>query len=142
MELKFSIQTRIDKPVDGVFRAVADENEICKYFTNKTSGPLAEGQTIIWHWSSYGDHPVTVKRLIPNEKIVLEWKANRDDSYNTEVILSFEPIDEKSTLLKISESGWKENQKGLDSSYDNCSGWQHMASALKMYLQHGIDLRN
>ncbi len=55
--------------------------------------------------------------------------------------MTFEPLGPESTLVKISESGWKENQKGLDSSYDNCQGWMQMSCSLKAYLEYGINLR-
>lgn len=140
MNLHFSIQTKINKPVAEVFEAVVDDKKICGYFTNKTSGPLEEGKTITWHWTNYGDHPVHIKQIIPNQKIVFEWKANRDE-YNTQATLEFKALDENTTMLKITEGGWKTDQNGLESSYDNCSGWQHMASSLKVFLEHGIDLR-
>jgi uncharacterized protein YndB with AHSA1/START domain len=72
--------------------------------------------------------------------ITLEWKA-MDGDYNTKVEMSFESLDPGSTLVKISESGWKETQKGLDSSYGNCQGWMHMLCCLKVYLEHKINLR-
>jgi hypothetical protein len=42
--------------------------------------------------------------------------------YNTRVEMTFEPLDAGSTLARIAESGWRETQKGLDSSYNNCQG--------------------
>ncbi len=44
-------------------------------------------------------------------------------------------------MIKATESGWEEDQKGLELSYQNCSGWQHMMLCLKAYVQHDIDLR-
>jgi hypothetical protein len=55
--------------------------------------------------------------------------------------LEFEPLDEESTLVRISESGWKENQKGLDASYGNCMGWTQMLCCLKVYVEQGKNLR-
>jgi hypothetical protein len=43
--------------------------------------------------------------------------------------------------VKISESGWNENQDELNRSYSNCMGWSQMLSALKAYVEYGINLR-
>ena len=61
--------------------------------------------------------------------------------YNTRVEMTFEPLDAGSTLVRIAESGWREPQKGLDSSYNNCQGWMQMACCLKVYLETGTNLR-
>jgi len=57
------------------------------------------------------------------------------------VEIAFEPLGDNETLVSISESGWPESQKGLDLSYGNCMGWSQMLSALKAYLEYGINLR-
>jgi uncharacterized protein YndB with AHSA1/START domain len=82
-----------------------------------------------------------VKKVVPNELIVFEWEA-ADGGYNTRVEIYFDPLGKDETLVKISESAWKENQRGLDSSYQNCQGWMNMVSCLKAYLEYGINLRN
>ena len=142
MELKFEVQARIQKPVNEVFDAVYNPDKLSQYFTTgSASGPLEEGVTVTWDFADHpGAFPVHVKRVVPNELIVLEWKAS-DGEYNTLVEMKFEPLDQGSTLVRISESGWKENQKGLESSYRNCQGWMHMSCCLKAYIEYGINLR-
>lgn len=79
---------------------------------------------------------------MPNQRIVLEWQAEEEGSgYATRVEMTFEPLDEQSTLVSISEGKWKETQKGLDASYGNCHGWTQMSYSLKAYLEYGINLR-
>ena len=46
-----------------------------------------------------------------------------------------------STLLSISEAGWRTDKDGLRGSHDNCGGWTHIAMCMKAWLEHGIDLR-
>jgi hypothetical protein len=55
--------------------------------------------------------------------------------------MEFEALDAGSTLVRIGESGWRENQEGLDSSYGNCMGWMHMLCCLKVYAEQGTNLR-
>ena len=46
------------------------------------------------------------------------------------------------TLLEITESGWDANQAGLNASYGNCMGWSQFICALKVWIEHGIHLRD
>ena len=36
---------------------------------------------------------------------------------------------------------WRFNEHALESSYGNCMGWTGMQLALKVWLEHGINLR-
>ena len=46
-----------------------------------------------------------------------------------------------STLVRITESGWKETPEGLKASYGNCEGWTSMLCALKVWVEQGVNLR-
>ena len=43
--------------------------------------------------------------------------------------------------LRETNDGLMENQEELNRSYMNCMGWSQMVSALKAYVEYGIDLR-
>ena len=144
MELKFNLQTKIQKLVAEVFDAVYNPEKLSGYFTTgQASGPLDEGATVTWAFADNpGDEkkrfPVTVTKNIPNELIVLSWQGAKD--LQTVVEIHFD-ADGDSTLVRISETGWRETQADLDSSYGNCMGWSQMVSALKAYVEYGINLR-
>ena len=142
MELKFQIQTKIQKPVAEVFDAVYNPQKITQYFaTESASAPLDEGTQVLWRFADYpGDVPVSVKKVVPNQLIAFEWET-MEGGYNTQVEMRFEPLSAEETLVSISEGNWKENQKGLNSSYGNCYGWMQMSCCLKAYLEYGINLR-
>lgn len=142
MELKFRVHTKIQRPLKDVFDAVYNPKKLSGYFTTGgASGPLDEGKSVIWKFADYPvDVPLTVKKMIPNELIAFEWTA-RDRDYNTRVELRFEALGPNETLVKISESGWKDNQQDLDSSYMNCEGWMNMSCCLKAFLEYDINLR-
>jgi uncharacterized protein YndB with AHSA1/START domain len=53
----------------------------------------------------------------------------------------FKPVDAGTTMVQVSESGWKPTPKGIESSYGNAGGWMHMITCLKAYLEYGINLR-
>ena len=144
MELKFKIQTKILKPVAEVFDAVYDPAKLSGYFTTGgASAPLDEGTTVQWAFADNpGDEkhtfPVTVTKVIPNELIVLGWEGAK--GLQTRVEMNFEASGDD-TIVRIAETGWRETQKDLDSSYGNCMGWSQMVSALKAYTEYGINLR-
>jgi uncharacterized protein YndB with AHSA1/START domain len=141
MEPKFQVQLKILKPVAEVFEAVVNPKKLTGYFTKTASGPLTEGMTV--HWSFVEDPtdtPVKVRQVIKNDRIVLEWPS-AEGGYDTRVEMVFKPLDGQATMVQISESGWRDTPKGIESSYGNCSGWMHMACCLKAYLEHGINLR-
>jgi uncharacterized protein YndB with AHSA1/START domain len=145
MELKFQVQTKIQKPLKEVFDAVHNPEKLSGYFTNGgASAPLEEGTTVEWAFADNPDEeklafPVEVKKVIPNELIVLEWDGA--PGRRTRVEMKFEADGPNETIVLISESGWEENQDELNLSYGNCMGWSHMLSALKAYVEYGIDLR-
>jgi len=142
MDLKFELFGKIAKPVSEVFDAVYNPAKLSGYFTTGgASGPLDEGTTVTWDFHDYpGAFPVHVRKVERDKLIVLNWKAN-DGDYQTEVRMQFEPIDDASTIVRISESGWEETQQGLNASYGNCMGWMQMISCLKVYLELGVNLR-
>jgi uncharacterized protein YndB with AHSA1/START domain len=145
MNLKFQVQTKIQKPVAEVFDAVHNPDKLSCYFTNGgASAPLTEGWTVQWAFADNpGDEPVSfpvmVKKVIPNELITFEWQGG--DDHNTLVEMNFEAAGPGETIVRISESGWRENQGDLNRSYMNCMGWSQMVSALKAYAEYGINLR-
>ena len=152
MELKFKVAARISKPVHEVFEAVADPAKLSNYFTTGgAQGRIEAGATVTWDFHDFpGAFPVWVIEVVLDEKIVLEWQANegeapnvevKDADYRTRVTMSFKPLDDGRTLVEIAEEGWRENQGALGASYGNCQGWSQMLCALKVWIEHGINLR-
>ena len=75
---------------------------------------------------------------------MLEWKANEKDAaepYNTTVTMNFKAVDSGRTLVEIAEEGWHDTPAGLEASYGNCMGWSQMVAALKVWVEHGINMR-
>lgn len=156
MDLKFRVAARISRPVDEVFEAVADPKKLSQYFTTGgASGRLESGATVSWDFHDYpGAFPVEVVEVVPAERIVLRWDAGegeapnlsdtedmRGGGYKTTVTMTFTPLDDGRTLVEIGEEGWRETQGALEASYGNCQGWAQMLCALKVWIEHGINLR-
>ncbi len=142
MDLKFQVYGKIARPVAEVFDAVHNPKKLSGYFTTGgASAPLDEGTTVMWDFADFpGAFHVKVRKVEPGRLIVLGWAA-ADGDYDTEVRMEFEPLEGNATLVRISESGWKETPKGLHSSYGNCMGWMQMICCLKVYVEQGKNLR-
>ncbi len=155
MDLKFKVMIHVSRPVEEVFEAVANPKELSSYFTTGgASGRLERGKTVTWDFHDFpGAFPVEVDEVVPNEKIVLRWDAAEGDQlcegaldvkpagYKTIVTMSFKATDDGRTLVEIEEKGWRETEGGLQASYGNCMGWAQMLAALKMWVEHRINLR-
>jgi uncharacterized protein YndB with AHSA1/START domain len=155
MELKFRVAARIAKPVHEVFEAVADPAQLSHYFTTGgAKGRLEAGATVTWDFHDYpGAFPVQVVEVVPDQRIVLQWEAGDGEAHNVEggdmqnagyhttVTMTFKGLDDGRTLVEVAEEGWRENQGALDASYGNCQGWTGMLLALKVWVEHGINLR-
>ena len=86
-----------------------------------------------------GEHDVVVREVVEDRRIVWEWPA--EGGGNTRVEMAFEPLDDQNTMVRISESGWREEPAAIKASYGNAGGWMHMMYCLKGYLEYGINLR-
>lgn len=147
MTYSFSVSGRISRPVSEVFEAVVDPAKLSGYFTTGgAKGRLETGATVTWDFHDFpGAFPVEVVKVEKDRRIVLRWGAAPDDdpagSYQTTVTMTFEPIEDNRTLVTIAESGFRENPAGQKASYGNCEGWTGMLCAMKVYVEHGINLR-
>ena len=147
MNLKFRVFAHIARPVHEVFEAIADPNKLSGYFTTGgAKGRLETGATVTWDFHDFpGAFPVHVVEVVPDKSIELEWRANdpgvEGPAYDTRVTMTFSAVEDGRTLVEIAEEGWHETQSGLDASYGNCMGWSQVLAALKVWVEHGINLR-
>ncbi len=152
MELKFKVAARISRPVEEVFEAVADPEKLSAYFTTGgAKGRLETGATVMWSFHDFpGEFPVEVTEVIPNEKISILWEATdgvedasnaKGAGYQVAATIEFKALEDGRTLVTISEGGWHQTEAGLKASYGNCEGWTQVLCALKMWIEHGINLR-
>ena len=158
MDLRFTVQTKIQKPLNEVFDAVYNPKKLSSYFTTGgADGTLDEGKTVLWKFNDVGDNvmtvPVKVQKVERDRLIRFSWEASegiydpksgslpQPGGYDTAVEITFEPLSPNETLVKIVEGKWRSTEGGLQGSYQNCQGWTQMASCLKAYLEYGINLR-
>lgn len=144
--LSFTVSGRIARPCAEVYEAVADPEQLSRYFTTGGArGRMEAGTEVVWDFHDFpGEFPVTVVEAVPPRRIVIRWggtAAASEDGVNT-VTFEFEPVDgDTRTLVTITESSWKPTAEGAKAAFGNCEGWTGMLAAMKVWLEHGITLR-
>jgi uncharacterized protein YndB with AHSA1/START domain len=150
MSPKFTVGGRIARPLAEVFEAVVDPTKLSAYFTTGgAKGRLVPGTPVTWDFHDFpGAFPVYVIEVEQNRRIVLRWDAAPDaadpdetGARRTTVTMTFEQLPDGRTLVRITEEGWSENPAGVAASYSNCEGWTGMLCAMKMWLEHAVQLR-
>lgn len=144
-DLSFSVSGYVGRPVTEVYEAVADPGTLSKYFTTGGArGRLESDATVSWDFHDFpGAFDVQVVEAVPSERIVIRWDGVETVGDGaTTVTFEFEPVDDGArTLVTITESAWTVTDLGAKSAFGNCMGWTGMLAALKMWVEHGINLR-
>lgn len=151
MELKFTVGGRISKPVSEVFEAVVNPDHLSQFFTTGgAKGRIESGAVVTWDFHDFpGAFPVHVVEVEKDKRIMLRWDAaeksaepDTSGACRTTVEMTFEPLGIDRTLVRIAEYGWSPTPAGLKASYGNCEGWTGMLCAMKVWLEHGLNLRD
>jgi uncharacterized protein YndB with AHSA1/START domain len=145
-ELAFTVSGRIARPIADVYEAVADPDQLSRYFTTGGAhGRLEPGTEVTWDFADFpGRFPVTVVEAEPPRRIVIDWDAEAaaGGSPSTRTVFEFESIDDGArTLVTISEGRWLPTPEGAKNAFGNHEGWAGMLAAMKAWLEHGINLR-
>ncbi len=145
-ELRFTVSGHIGRPCAEVYEAVADPAQLSEYFsTGGAKGRLEAGAVVTWDFHDFpGAFPVTVVEAVPPTRIVIRWEGDEaiDPSGTTTTTFEFEPVDDGArTLVTITESSWRPTPTGAQQAFGNCQGWTGMLAAMKVWLEHGINLR-
>lgn len=146
-EFTFTVSGRVARPCTQVYEAVADPEQLSRYFTTGgAQGRLTAGAEVTWDFADFpGAFGVRVLEADPPRRLVIEWagEATTSTEGTTRTTFEFEPIDDGArTLVTITEASWQPTRAGARAAFDNCEGWTSMLNALKAYLEHGINLRD
>jgi uncharacterized protein YndB with AHSA1/START domain len=144
--LSFTVSGRVARPVAEVYEAVADPAQLSRYFaTGGAQGRLEPGAEISWDFHDFpGRFPVTVVAADPPRRLVISWDGQHtaDPAGKTTTTFEFDPLDgDTRTLVTITESSWQPTSAGAKSAFGNCQGWTGMLAALKVWVEHSINLR-
>ena len=145
-ELTFTVSGHIARPSAEVYEAVVDPKLLSKYFTTGgAQGRLEAGNEVTWDFHDFpGAFPVTVLEASAPRRIVIQWAGTATTSENgtTTTTFEFEPLDDDTrTIVTITESSWRLTAEGASNAFGNCQGWTGMLAAMKIWLEHAINLR-
>jgi uncharacterized protein YndB with AHSA1/START domain len=137
--LNVEMQLRISKPPRVVFEAIVDPKQMSEYFTSSGTGRLDCDSPVTWRFADVGAKLVIrPQRVVANRSVSFRWRASKVD---TLVVIELKPLGKSATLVKVFESGWSRDSKGIARCIGQTRGWAHMLSCMKAYLEHGVHLR-
>jgi uncharacterized protein YndB with AHSA1/START domain len=142
--LSFTVSGHIARSPAEVYEAVADPEQLSKYFTTGGArGRLEPGAEVSWDFADFpGRFPVTVVEADPPRRLVIRWEGRQSVDPETTTTFEFDPVDGGArTLVTITESAWHVTPDGAKNAFGNASGWTGMLAALKAWIEHGINLR-
>ncbi|EGD53729.1 SRPBCC domain-containing protein [Gordonia neofelifaecis] len=144
-DLSFTVTGIVSRSPDEVYEAVADPDRLSKYFTTGGArGRLETGATVSWDFHDFpGAFDVRVVEAVPPKRIVIAWAGVETvDVGGTTTTFEFEPVDDGTrTLVTITEAAWRLTEDGAKNAFGNCMGWTGMLAAMKVWVEHGINLR-
>ena len=144
---------RIAKPVHEVFEAVADPRKLSHYFTTGgAKGRLETGATVTWDFHDFpGAFPVEVIEVVPDEgscsngrpaKASGEIGAKDRADYQTTVTMTFKPARRRAHAGRDRRGRLARQPKARSRPATAIArAGSQMLCALKVWLEHGINLR-
>jgi len=141
MSNKLAVKTQMGilKSTQDVFEAIVDPQRMSGYFISSGSGRMESGITINWKWEDYGvEHDIKVQKVEENNSISFKWSAS---GVETIVEFTLEEKGESQTLIKVKETEWPLDEKGVERILGQTQGWVNMLCCLKAYVEYDINLR-
>lgn len=117
-------------PVDRVWRAVSDADEIARWFPDKSATlTLEPGGTGIFAWANHGPFPIVVEALDEPHYLAWTWGHESEETPTTLVEWRLEAMD-SGTRLTVTESGIRTPKHFAE----NSEGWDEELGQLVTYL--------
>ena len=130
-------QMLIRKPIEEVFEAFINPAITKNFWFTKATGKLEVGKKITWSWEMYNvSATVVAQEILQNQKIVFAW-----DNPPRTVEINFRELDDESTFVTVSESGYdKKGDELIAVIKDATGGFTTVLDGLKAFLEHRINL--
>ena len=140
-ELQAKVQLKVLKPIHTVFEGIVDPRHMSHYFISSGSARMEERKTVTWKWADFGNAKADVKvqHIEKDKYISFLWSASGVEASLVEIRL--EAVNPDTTLVRITEAGWDKDDAGIARVVQQTHGWVHFLCGLKVYLEHGINIR-
>ena len=137
MDTQITTKLKIFKPANELFEAIVDPEKMANYWFSSGTARVEQGKTITWRYDEYNaEGVIQVLEVEENKKIVFSWGADEEE---TVVTITFEELDNSSTIIQVNEAGLKEDDPELiNKMLGQKEGWVYMLTCLKAYLENGI----
>jgi uncharacterized protein YndB with AHSA1/START domain len=135
-EIFTEAQMLIRKPAEAVYSAIAEPSQTTRFWFTKSSGPMKEGETLLWEWEMYNaSAEIKVMLMQPFKLITFMWGTAR------KVEFRFEETGPSATYVTVRESGYTESGNDLIAVIkDSTGGFTTVLDGMKAWLEHGIIL--
>jgi len=114
---------QLTAPIDVVWRAISEPEELSRWFGDEAELTLEEGSEGAMIWDRHGSFAVKVEEVIPPTRLVWSWVHEPgvpfDDAPSTRVEWTLTVREDGGTTLRLRESGFR-----TDRHFDqNEEGW-------------------
>lgn len=134
------VVTKINKPLEEVWRILFNENGWDPWFTSGMKLDLKEGGEIFFRWMIEGeeviDRGVNVA-VIPKKLWEFHWNEY-EDGYRSRTIIRFHEALDSGTWVEIEDKVLVLNEKDLEIAFSCAAGWGEFITRLKLYAEEGL----
>ncbi|MCI1588967.1 SRPBCC family protein [Heyndrickxia oleronia] len=137
MDTQVTTKFKIVKPASEVFEAIVDPEKIGNFWFSSSSERWEQGKNITLRYDEYNaEGKIHVVEVEENKKIVFSWGP---EDQETIVTILFVELDQTSTRIEVTESGFKEDDPEIvNKMLGQKEGWVFALTCLKAYLENGI----
>lgn len=140
METPIIVKKKINAPIEKVWNALTDKNELQSWYFDIADFEAQTGKSFDFY--EPGDekkylHRIEIIEVIPNQKLKHSWFYPEFSEEKTDVTWELQP-DDDGTIITLTHEG-TEKLKNLGEGFSNESftqGWNEIiGQSLKLYLQ-------
>ncbi len=135
----------IDAPIEKVFSAVSNQNELTHWFPDISVLEKKEGGRVSFRFLKSGknnldkDHEMNGKiiKFIPNKELSYTWQFENNPEFSSDTIVTwrFESVAKNKTKVPLKHSGFTENN--TQQYKEHSQGWTWFINRLGQYLTEG-----
>ncbi|MBN9293668.1 MAG: ATPase [Flavobacteriia bacterium] len=136
MKLICKATIQIQKPAGVVFENIVNPGNMTHYFIATSTGRMEEKAELVWTFPEFEDKcPVSVTAIVPDRSVEFVWDPE------TVVRVELNELEDKSTVVKVTENGKEISENNLKWFGGNTEGWANFLACLKAFSEYGINLR-